>query len=58
MVDHLAMRKAYLSALNEEYMGFCNSCKMPYITNSGEIEILHISDVVYNIWFCDDCSFS
>lgn len=55
MVDHLAMRKAMLTAIDEKYMGFCNTCKIDYDKDSGKIENVFVSDIIYNIWFCELC---
>lgn len=58
MVDHLSMRDALDRALNHEKNQYCNSCKNPYLVDSGGYTNLVTYDKVYNIWYCQTCFFT
>lgn len=54
------MRSAYIRALATDvddisFTIFCNCCKTDYQDNTGKIEELLVSSVLYKLWYCDCC---
>ena len=50
------MRDAMTRALEEIHNDFCNSCKNPFVENSGEYSDLVTFNKIYKIWYCKDCT--
>jgi hypothetical protein len=59
-MDHEEMRAAYLRALNYQpktqfFNTFCNTCKLDYQNETGEIIDVVTLDSIYKVWYCDEC---
>jgi hypothetical protein len=55
VIDRDEMNNALDRALEEVHNEYCNSCKEPFVKNSGKYTELTTIVKIYKIWYCDEC---